>query len=135
MVNDTVGIKHGLMTTIHAYTADQRLQDMPHKDLRRARAAGVQFAGGSDAGTPFNYHDGYAYEIELMQSMLGMSPREALRATTVSSAAALGLQRGTLGPGEVSDLVVLARDPDADPRAFRDPAFVLKDGAIAFESR
>ena len=36
---DTVGINHGLMTTIHAYTADQRLQDMPHRDLRRARAA------------------------------------------------------------------------------------------------
>ena len=40
-VNDAIGIKHGLMTTIHAYTADQRLQDMPHKDLRRARAAAV----------------------------------------------------------------------------------------------
>ena len=104
-------------------------------NLRRARAAGVRFAGGSDAGTPFNYHDGYAYELELMQSMLGMSPREALRATTVNSAAALGLQRGTLGPGEVADLVVLARDPDADPRAFRDPEFVVKDGAIAFETR
>lgn len=37
--NDTVGIKHGLMTTIHAYTSDQRLQDAPHSDLRRARAA------------------------------------------------------------------------------------------------
>jgi glyceraldehyde 3-phosphate dehydrogenase len=41
VINDTVGIKHGLMTTIHAYTADQRLQDLPHKDLRRARAAAV----------------------------------------------------------------------------------------------
>src|ERR671915_1632057 len=41
VLNDTVGIKHGLMTTIHAYTADQRLQDMPHKDLRRARAAAI----------------------------------------------------------------------------------------------
>src|ERR1700676_2003618 len=41
VVNDTVGIKHGLMTTIHAYTADQRLQDLPHKDLRRARAAPI----------------------------------------------------------------------------------------------
>jgi len=40
-LNDAVGIKHGLMTTIHAYTADQRLQDMPHSDLRRARAAGL----------------------------------------------------------------------------------------------
>jgi glyceraldehyde 3-phosphate dehydrogenase len=41
VLNDTVGIERGLMTTIHAYTADQRLQDMPHKDLRRARAAAV----------------------------------------------------------------------------------------------
>ena len=41
VANDAVGIKHGLMTTIHAYTADQRLQDAPHSDLRRARAAAV----------------------------------------------------------------------------------------------
>jgi glyceraldehyde 3-phosphate dehydrogenase len=41
VLNDTVGIDHGLMTTIHAYTADQRLQDMPHSDLRRARAAAL----------------------------------------------------------------------------------------------
>ena len=41
VLQDTVGIRHGLMTTIHAYTADQKLQDMPHKDLRRARAATV----------------------------------------------------------------------------------------------
>ncbi len=41
VVHEAVGIKHGLMTTIHAYTADQRLQDMPHSDLRRARAAAI----------------------------------------------------------------------------------------------
>jgi glyceraldehyde 3-phosphate dehydrogenase (phosphorylating) len=41
VVNDAIGIKHGLMTTIHAYTADQNLQDAPHKDLRRARAAAI----------------------------------------------------------------------------------------------
>jgi glyceraldehyde 3-phosphate dehydrogenase len=41
VLNDTVGIERGLMTTIHAYTADQRLQDMPHKDYRRARAAAI----------------------------------------------------------------------------------------------
>jgi glyceraldehyde 3-phosphate dehydrogenase len=40
-LNDSVGIKHGLMTTIHAYTGDQRLLDAPHKDLRRARAAAI----------------------------------------------------------------------------------------------
>src|SRR3954468_7112028 len=41
VVNDAIGIKHGLMTTIHAYTQDQNLQDAPHKDLRRARAAAI----------------------------------------------------------------------------------------------
>jgi len=41
VLNDTVGIRHGLMTTIHAYTADQQLVDLPHKDFRRARAAAV----------------------------------------------------------------------------------------------
>ena len=41
VLHESVGIERGLMTTIHAYTADQRLQDMPHKDLRRARAAAI----------------------------------------------------------------------------------------------
>jgi glyceraldehyde 3-phosphate dehydrogenase len=47
VLNDSIGIKHGLMTTIHAYTADQRLQDMPHKDLRRARAAAINLIPAS----------------------------------------------------------------------------------------
>lgn len=41
VMDQKFGIKSGLMTTIHSYTADQRLQDAPHKDLRRARAAAV----------------------------------------------------------------------------------------------
>jgi glyceraldehyde 3-phosphate dehydrogenase len=47
VLHETVGIDHGLMTTIHAYTADQRLQDMPHKDLRRARAAAINLIPAS----------------------------------------------------------------------------------------
>jgi glyceraldehyde 3-phosphate dehydrogenase len=47
VINDAVGIGHGLMTTIHAYTADQRLQDMPHSDLRRARAAAINLIPAS----------------------------------------------------------------------------------------
>ena len=39
VLHDSCGIKHGFMTTAHAYTSDQRLQDSPHSDLRRARAA------------------------------------------------------------------------------------------------
>ena len=41
VLNDTFGIEKGYITTVHAYTADQRLQDAPHKDLRRARAAAL----------------------------------------------------------------------------------------------
>ena len=45
--NDNFGIKTGLMTTIHAYTADQNLQDGPHSDLRRARAAAINIVPSS----------------------------------------------------------------------------------------
>ncbi|MGV9877994.1 type I glyceraldehyde-3-phosphate dehydrogenase [Streptomyces sp. NPDC003006] len=41
VLHDTVGIEYGMMTTVHAYTQDQNLQDAPHKDLRRARSAAV----------------------------------------------------------------------------------------------
>jgi glyceraldehyde 3-phosphate dehydrogenase len=41
ILNDSFGLKKGFITTIHAYTSDQRLQDAPHKDLRRSRAAAV----------------------------------------------------------------------------------------------
>jgi len=41
VLHDAVGIESGIMTTIHAYTADQQLQDSPHKDMRRARAAAI----------------------------------------------------------------------------------------------
>jgi glyceraldehyde 3-phosphate dehydrogenase len=41
VLHSELGIRHGLMATIHAYTSDQKLQDAPHKDLRRARAAAV----------------------------------------------------------------------------------------------
>src|SRR5262249_13064041 len=41
VVNDTFGIRHGQMTTVHSYTNDQNILDLPHKDLRRARAAAM----------------------------------------------------------------------------------------------
>ena len=41
VLNDTFGVDHGFMTTIHSYTNDQRVLDLPHKDLRRARAAAL----------------------------------------------------------------------------------------------
>ena len=52
VLHDSVGIEHGIMTTIHAYTADQNLQDGPHKDLRRARAAAHQPGADLDRARP-----------------------------------------------------------------------------------
>ncbi len=100
-------------------------------NLRKALAAGVKFAGGSDAGTPFNFHDAYAYEVELMQEMLGMSAREALHTTTVGGATLLGVARGILAPGEIADLVLLRDDIESDARPYRDPVAVMRSGTIA----
>ena len=47
VMHDSIGIERGLMTTIHAYTSDQRLQDAPHSDLRRARAAAINLVPAS----------------------------------------------------------------------------------------
>jgi glyceraldehyde 3-phosphate dehydrogenase len=47
VINDTFGIERGLMTTIHAYTQDQNLQDGPHSDLRRSRAAAINIVPAS----------------------------------------------------------------------------------------
>jgi imidazolonepropionase-like amidohydrolase len=65
-----------------------------------------------------------------MQEMLGMSARDALRTTTVGSATLLGIARGTLASGDVADLVLLYDDIESDARPYRNPAAVLKAGAL-----
>src|SRR5260370_2600866 len=52
VLNENFGIERGMMTTIHAYTADQRLQDLPHKDLRRGRAAAANITAASTGPDP-----------------------------------------------------------------------------------
>ncbi|MGB8908300.1 MAG: amidohydrolase family protein [Candidatus Cybelea sp.] len=99
-------------------------------NIRRAYESGVRIAGGSDAGTPYNYHENYAQEVELMWSLLGMTPQQALHAATNVAAELVGLHRGTLAAGEPADLLILARDAGEDVRALREPQLVLKSGLI-----
>ena len=99
-------------------------------NIRRAYEAGVKIAGGSDAGTPFNYHDAYAYEVELMCTLLGMTPQQALHAATAVAAELIGLHRGILEKGEPADLLLLRADVGQDVRALSDPQLVLKGGLI-----
>lgn len=97
-------------------------------NVRRAFEGGIRIAGGSDAGTPFNYHENYAFEVELMWSMLGMTPQQALHAATAVAAELIGLHRGILAVGEPADLLLLPRDAGEDVRALREPEAVIKGG-------
>jgi imidazolonepropionase-like amidohydrolase len=99
-------------------------------NIRRAYENGVRIAGGSDAGTPYNYHDNYAQEVELMWSLLGMTPLQALHAATSVAAELVGLHSGTLAIDEPADLLLLRGDAGEDVRALREPQLVLKNGLI-----
>lgn len=98
--------------------------------LRKAYQAGVRIAGGSDSGTPYNLHENYAYEVELMHTMLGMTPQQALHAATAVAAELLGIHKGILAAGEPADLVLFERDAGQDVRALREPKAVIKDGEL-----
>jgi len=102
-------------------------------NIGKAWRAGVPIAGGSDAGTPYNLHENYAYEVELMVRMLGMTPQQALTAATATAGELLGVEAGVLAAGRPADLLLLDADAGADPRALRSPRAVIKAGQIAFE--
>ncbi len=104
--------------------------DVMQSKLRKAYEQGVRIAGGSDAGTPYNLHENYAYEVELMHTMLGMSPQQALHAATAVAAELIGLHKGILALGEPADLILLDRDAGEDVRALRKPKQVIKDGTV-----
>ena len=106
------------------------LGDVMAQNLRKAYESGVRFAGGSDAGTPYNYHEDYAQEVELMWSLLGMTPQQALHAATSVAAQLVGLHSGLLAVGEPADLLLLRADAGQDVRALREPQLVLKGGSI-----
>jgi len=107
------------------------LHEKAMTNVAKAYRAGVTIAGGSDAGTPYNGHDAYAYEVELMHTMLGMTPGAALHAATQTAGELLGVEAGVLAPGRPADLLLLADDLETDTRALRAPAAVVKHGAIA----
>lgn len=99
-------------------------------NIRRAFEAGVKIAGGSDAGTPFNYHENYADEVVLMHELLGMSPQQALHAATAVAAELIALHRGILTPGEPADLLLLGADIARDLHTLSSPMAVVKAGSF-----
>ncbi|MDQ6774382.1 MAG: type I glyceraldehyde-3-phosphate dehydrogenase [Candidatus Dormibacteraeota bacterium] len=129
VLHDSFGIEHGMMTTIHAYTADQRLQDLPHPDLRRARAAADNIiptsTGANRAVAEVLPHlsgrfVGISFRVPLLDVSVVDLSVELERPATVESinsafeAAADGSLRGILG---VSHEPLVSSDFKGDPRS------------------
>ena len=102
-------------------------------NFRRARKAGVRFAGGSDAGTPFNYHEKYWREVELMVQVLEMTPREALHTATKCSGELLSIGEGHLVPGAPADMLLLGGDLERTMAPLKEPLAVIKRGRVVFQ--
>jgi glyceraldehyde 3-phosphate dehydrogenase len=92
VLHETVGIKHGLMTTVHAYTSDQNLLDGPHKDARRARSAAINIIPTSTGAAKAlglvipelsGRLNGFAVRVPLMTGSLVDLTIETERETTV----------------------------------------------------
>jgi imidazolonepropionase-like amidohydrolase len=116
----------------HVRERAQHLQEHHAESLRRAFAAGVKIAAGTDAGG--HGHPKNAMEIECLVKA-GLTPLQALRAATGWAAECLGMERdvGTIEKGKLADLLVVAGDPLSDVRLLQDPAriaLVLKGGEI-----
>ena len=137
VLNDGLGITKGLMTTIHAYTADQNLQDGPHKDLRRARAAGLNIVPTSTGAAKAvalvlpeleDKLDGYALRVPVPTGSVTDLTFEAGRETTVEEVNAIMLAAATEGP-LVGKLVYTA-DPIVSKDIETDPASCIFDSGL-----
>ena len=122
VLHEELGIRHGLMTTIHAYTSDQKLQDGPHKDLRRARAAAVNMIPTSTGAAKAlgvvipelegKLH-GYAMRVPMPTGSVVDLTVEVERPTTVDEVnAALPARRQRLARGDPLLQRGAARVPD-----------------------
>src|SRR5207248_6806713 len=136
VLHDTVGIKHGLMTTIHAYTADQRLQDMPHRDLRRARAAAINLIPASTgaakaiglviAALNGKLH-GFAIRAPVPTGSVVDLTVEAERETSVEEINE-SLERAANGPLE--GILAYTEDPIVSTDIIKNPASSILDSQL-----
>jgi glyceraldehyde 3-phosphate dehydrogenase len=118
VLHDAVGIRHGLMTTIHAYTADQNLLDGPHKDLRRARSAALSLIPTSTGAAKAlglvipelegRLH-GYAVRVPVPTGSLVDLTIESERATSVAEVNAAF--RDVADQGVLSGILAYTEDP------------------------
>jgi glyceraldehyde 3-phosphate dehydrogenase len=135
-LNDTLGIERGLMTTIHAYTQDQNLQDGPHGDLRRARAAAINVVPTSTGAAKAvslvlpelkGRLDGYALRVPVPTGSATDLTFTASRETTVDEVNSI-MRAAADGP--LKGYLVYTEDPIVSSDIVTHPASCIFDSGL-----
>ncbi|HEX5542756.1 MAG TPA: type I glyceraldehyde-3-phosphate dehydrogenase [Micromonospora sp.] len=136
VLNDTFGVERGLMTTIHAYTADQNLQDGPHKDLRRARAAALNIVPTSTGAAKAiglvlpelkGKLDGYALRVPVPTGSATDLTVTLSRSTSVEEVNA-AFRAAAEGP--LQGILTYTEDPIVSTDIVTDPASCIYDAPL-----
>ncbi len=136
VLNDEFGIVRGLMTTIHAYTGDQNLQDGPHKDLRRARAAAINIVPTTTGAAKAvalvlpelkGRLDGYALRVPTPTGSATDLTFDAGRETTVDEVNA-AVKKAAEGP--LKGYLTYTEDPIVSTDIVTDPASCIFDAGL-----
>lgn len=136
VLNDTFGIEKGLMTTIHAYTQDQNLQDAPHKDLRRSRAAALNIVPTSTGAAKAiglvlpelkGKLDGYALRVPVPTGSATDLTATVGRETTAEEVNA-ALKAAAEGP--LRGILTYTEDPIVSSDIVTDPASCILDAGL-----
>jgi glyceraldehyde 3-phosphate dehydrogenase len=136
VLNDAIGIERGLMTTIHAYTQDQNLQDGPHKDLRRARAAALNIVPTSTGAAKAiglvlpelnGKLDGYALRVPVPTGSMTDLTVTTSRDTTVDE---VNAAYQAAAEGEFKGILTYSTDPIVSTDIVTDPASCIFDAPL-----
>jgi glyceraldehyde 3-phosphate dehydrogenase len=137
VLHETVGIRHGLMTTIHAYTADQQLLDAPHQDLRRARAAAINLVPTSTgAATALGLVipelegrlNGFAVRVPVPTGSLVDLTVEVEQPTTAAEVNAAFAERAT--GGSLAGILAYSEEPIVSSDIVRSPFSAILDAPL-----
>ncbi|CAM3257159.1 type I glyceraldehyde-3-phosphate dehydrogenase [Stackebrandtia soli] len=135
-LHETVGIERGLMTTIHAYTQDQNLQDGPHSDLRRARAAATNVVPTSTGAAKAiglvmpelkGKLDGFAMRVPIPTGSATDLTFTASRETTVDE---VNAAIRAAAEGELAGILRYTEDPIVSADIVTDPASCIFDAGL-----
>lgn len=131
-------IDKGVENGVAKYAVDKTLKvkDAHVESVKKAYDKGIQIALGTDAGTPFNYHNNTAYEMELL-ARLNIPNIDILKIATINSAKCVGVEKdyGSIEVSKQADLVCLNENPLDNISNVRKINRVIQSGKIVVENK